>query len=557
MASPNPSEHTVLATGHALTIPEVDRSYIRYVSFWDVELDKDVISYRRYLQWWVHNLTFERAINIPQGVPGSNGRLVWLDLRWYDWSERAWLAVAERDPFTLEPGVPPVVAEALRQTVNCQKSEIKANGTRVVGAMVNGHWFIRETLETRRSPSYYDLLFSRFRFVEGKAAVEKTISRKVPYEVEEEVVEQEKDASGRLLYYTNGSPRLVRTKKKSTKYREVGERVTEAGQPNFVDFPKNIGDLEKAFGIDRLKEFGKERELSLDFGAIVAGGRDHPEEGSTVSLQNRLIAFQSSGFGRLAMRTFDVLETVGDRDYSETLIFKDGKYEKGDGADVVNDGGELLAYLPNGGQAGFLVNGEGERVEVAVADVANDVQDGVKNQGVRNPGSCWTCHAPSGGLIPPRDIEERDRRIGIKRKFKNKLKEQRYKEFFGGLEEGINQYTEPYEKLIERTTQYSDLPPGRKIIIVPWTGVEIGRMTTEIRDSYDAPVGLKRAVRMLGVPLPAFEYLCSRSPKHRLLQLLQGAKIPSRTWERDDYREMSLLLDAHRTDPLYQQASKP
>jgi hypothetical protein len=342
--------------------------------------------------------------------------------------------------------------------------------------------------------------------------------------------------------------------KKTTKYREepaAGGGQSAPATPGFVDFPRNTADWEKAFGVDVIKAFGKDREISLDFGAVVAGGRDDPINGSIVALNNRLLVFQTGAFGRLALRTFDTVETSGDKDYSETLIFKGGKFKRGDGADAVNDGGELLAYLPNGGQAGLLVNGKGERVEEAAALVANDTADRRLNQGVRNPGSCWTCHAGSNGLIPPRDLETLDRRAGIRRKFKSKEQEQRYREFFEQLEEGTQQYTVPYERLIERTTPHPELLPILNRTAAPWAGADIARVTGEIRDNYDAPVDAARAARELGVSEDALKYLASRSPKHRLLQLLQGRPVPAVTFERDAFRELGLLLSAYRGDAEY------
>lgn len=540
---PNPDAHCLLALAHAQALPEADRAYARYLSFWSTT-ESALWDQRRYLSWWVHQMTFERAVTLPQEVQGSDGRMVYLDLRWYGWPARAWQAVARREPFTREPWVTHASAEPLRLATGCSPEPQAKDGTVPVVAMVRADWFLRETLETRRSPSYYDLLFGEFRFTEGRA--EKPRATKVPYEVEETV--QDKDAQGNLRYYSNGQPYMVI--RKTTKYREEAGKAEAA--PGFVDFPRDITDWEKAFGVDVIKTFGKDREISLDFGAVVAGGRDDPANGSIVALNNRLLVMQTGAFGRLAMRTFDTIETSGQKDYSETLIFKGGKFRKGDGAEAENDGGEVLAYLPNGGQAALLVDGAGKRVEEAAALVANDTADRRLNQGVRNPGSCWTCHAGSGGLIPPRDLEGLDRKAGIRRKFKDPAQEQRYREFFETLEEGTQQYTQPYQQLIGRTTAHPELLPVLNQTARPWSGDDIARITGQIRDQYDAPVDAARAARELGTSPEAFKYLCSRSPRHRLLQLLQGRPVPSRTWEVDSFRDVAVLLAAHRGDAEYQ-----
>jgi hypothetical protein len=74
-------------------------------------------------------------------------------------------------------------------------------------------------------------------------------------------------------------------------------------------------------------------------------------------------------------------------------------------------------------------------------------------------------------------------------------------------------------------------------------------MTGKIRDGYDNPVGTARASRTLGIEEGLYKYLCSKSPNHMPLVMLQGLKIPSVTFEKDVAREMGLLLSAFRDDP--------
>lgn len=504
---PNPDAHVKLALGHrAAAVAERDRPYVRYLSLYDVPAG-DLWDYRRFLAWWCQQLSFERAVTLPEEVPGSGGRLVWVDLRWYGWNPAAWKAVARRDPFAREPWVFHRGAEELRRGAGYAEEPLAKDGTRAVLGMVRASWFLRETLETRRSPSYYDLLFAKFRF------------------------------PGEWYWWSGGADRQGQEFQAGWYTRERAEK--------FVDFPKDVKDWEKAFGIDVIKTFGKETKVDLDFGAVVAGGRDHPGEGSIVALNNRLVVTMQGPFGA-TMRTFDVNQTSGDRDYSETLIFKGGKFVKGSGADAVFDAGELLAYLPNGGQAGLLIDGRGNRVEVAGGDVANDVFDKRMNQGVRNYGSCITCHAGAGGFIPPRDVEDADRKAGIKRKFKDKEQESRYRSFFSNWQKRIKGYAEPYEELVVESSIH---PKDRQAKV--WAGSDVAKMTGKVRDDYDSPVTAERGARELGVPEAAFKFLCSRSPKHRLNQLVQGRSIPAGVWEKDVCREAGLLLDAYRENSEY------
>jgi hypothetical protein len=503
---PNPDVHARLALAYrAAAVAERDRPYVRFLSFWDTPA-ADLWDYRRFLAWWCQQLSFERAVTLPREVPGTGGRLVWVDMRWYGWNAKAWAAVARRDPFAREPWVFHRGAEELRRGAGYHDEKPVRDGTRAVLTMVRASWFLRETLETRKSPSYYDLLFAKFRF------------------------------PGEWYWWPGGrGPR-------DTQDFPAGWYTAKA-EAAFVDFPADVRDWERAFGIDVVKTFGKGTKIDLDFGAVVAGGRDHPGEGSIVALNNRLVVTLQGPFG-VAMRTFDVNETSGDRDYSETLMFKGGKFVKGDGADAVFDAGELLAYLPNGGQAGLLIDGQGKRVEVAGGDVANDTFDKRMNAGVRNYGSCVTCHAGAGGFIPPKDVEDADKKAGIKRKFKDKDQELRYRAFFGNWQRRIKGYAEPYEELV---AEAAALPPAK-----PWTGSDVAKMVGRVRDDYDGPVTAARGARELGLPEAAFKYLCSRSPKHRLNQLVQGRAVPSSVWEKDACREVGLLLDAYRKDPEYE-----
>ncbi len=548
---PNPDAHVKASLGFQTLLNEGDRKYIVMVSFWDV-LEKDLWNCRRYLGFWVNQMSFERSLRVPQEVPNTGGRLVWLDLRWYGWNQRAWQAVASRDPFTREPWVTHLSAEALRQGAGYKgikpvKGDDGRESTPAL-VMVNGRWFIRETLETDRSTSYYDLLFARFRFPDGDH------HQDAPGKTEEyETTERYYWAGG---YGDNGHQYNAGWyTRKVKKTREVqGAAKTYAAH---VDFPKDIQDWERAFGIDKLRAFARDTYIDLDYGAVVAGGRDDPDRGSIVALNNRLLVIYDGPLGK-HMRSYDVFKTTGDHDYSEKLIFKKGAFRKGDGADAVFDAGEILSDLPNGGQAGFLINGKGERAEIA----ANKAADGRNadrhlSAGVRNYGDCMICHAGGGGFVLPRDQEKEDLGRGIKRKFKDRHQQQRYEGFFEQWEEDLAASRVKYQRMVAKTTIHP-----HKIPIAeeqPWNGSMIAEMTRKFREEYDAPVTPERAALVLGVPVAMYKYLASRggvsedykTRNHRLNQQVQGKAIPSTTFESDVFRQAGFLLDAYRSDPEY------
>jgi hypothetical protein len=184
----------------------------------------------------------------------------------------------------------------------------------------------------------------------------------------------------------------------------------------FKDFPKTQDELEERLGVDRVKAFARSTSTDIDGGAIVAGGRDDPQNGSIVALQNRLVVVLQGPLGPY-MVTNDVARTSGLKDYSNSLIFAGKPFERGSGARAVRDAGEILFYLPNGGQGGILVNGQGDRVELAAQTIAQETTDKSMNIGVRTYGSCATCHAGGGGYVPPKDLYASWKAMGIKHKF--------------------------------------------------------------------------------------------------------------------------------------------
>lgn len=495
---PSPDAHVKLALGHVALLPEADRPYTRYLSFWAVPAPA-LRDYRRLLSWWVHQLTFETAVSVPREVSGSDGRLVALDLRDYRWNADAWEAVATRDPYTREPWVGFRAAEQLRRETGHRETRPARDGTKPVLALVRADWLLRETLETGRSPAYYDLLFARQRFGD--------------------------------LSWRDG-------------WRFARGTARASG---FVDrdFPRDEDDWNAAFGIDLVKAFARKTQIDLDFGAVAAGNRDDPQRGSIVALNNRLIVTLQGPFGG-AMKTFDASETAGDKDYSETLIFANRKFRRGQGARAVNDGGELLAYLPNGGQAGLLINAVGKRVEVAATNLANDTADRRPNPGVRNYGSCITCHGGAGGFIVPRDLIQEGLEAGIDRKFRDREQRNRVRGFFLGWQKRVKAYQEPYEDLIARTAE-------------GWTGADVAAAVLDVRHDYDDPVGPEQATRELGVAEPVLKWLAVRvggkggsGRNQRAQSLVQGSLVPRVAFEKDLYPQLGLLLAAHRGDEDFQ-----
>lgn len=549
----SPDSHTRLALRHLVSTykgindislgQDPTRRYIRYLSFYDVHNDKDLIQWHKLLNWWVHQMSFEPGYRLPVEVPRSEGKLFAIDIRDYRWNPPAWQAVAARDVNFVQPAVNFKIAEQLRREMGYDDFtlEHKDDKTIPVLGVVSAMQFMRDTLETNRTQSYYDLLFATRRFTYQDR-----------YKEVEETYSETQDWPGGVdpnngKYYAPGKYTIQKKRM----------RKVQVGSVKFIDFPKNEAQLEEALGIDVVKAFAKKEYIDLDNGAIVAGGRDDPQNGSIVALQNRLVETLDGPLGPY-MKTFDVLETSGIKDYSEALIFAGKRYRKGQLAKAVADAGEILFYLKNGGQGGILINGEGDRVEVANSAIANDTADKRLNAGVRTYGSCISCHASTGGFIPPRDLYNEAVQAGIDRKFTDREQANRVRAFFTDWQEGLKRAQDRYELLLKRTTAPL---PGEGIDVVAWTGKDVTAVILEFRNRYDFPVDSGTAAAEMGWTEEQLKWICLRvgvskpnekgvvvQRNQRTKELVRGLKIPRSVWDKDVKLQLILLADAYNDD---------
>jgi len=222
---PTAAEMAALAArdlGHMLRMRrKVDALNSRYIS-WHAVPQSRLADARKVAAVWIagHLHTAPGRVR-PEDVPGSRGRLQRLDLRDYRWNAAAWRAVALREPFSVEPAIPSETAIRLRDAIG---EEQDAKTLHVV-AMVRGDWLLRDTMESDRSTSYYDLLFAAKRF--------------------------------------------------------VGNRV--------VNFPANESDWNDFFGVAATVQVLRRSKLDPERGAVVAGSRDDPARGSIVARNNRVV----------------------------------------------------------------------------------------------------------------------------------------------------------------------------------------------------------------------------------------------------------------------------
>lgn len=549
-----------------------DECYLVFL-YWDALPDQIFDSAPRVAAWWLNQMSFQQLCGQVRDVPGTGGRLQWLDIRDFGWSPAAWGAVACREPYTREPWLSHEVGAYLRHAFHA--SPDLEGGTLPAVSLVRGDWLFRETVESDRSGSYYDLLYARQRF--GGAAGWEYYSTTIQHGGGDFRIpagtydEDGTDISGQM--HRNMAPGTYQLRKRRPAKAEGADR----------NFPATLQDLQKAFGVDLAASFAAGAKVQNVFGSVLEGGRDHPGRGSIVALNNRLVVISPAltGANRVALMTFDVFETAGEKDFVENvqkLPFKleasDGKYK------VAFDAGEALFGLPNGGQAGFLFDAQFKRVEVAANKAASAANiDPRLNAGVRNTGDCVLCHAPSGGFNQPANKARELVEAGVDLKFPDlpglsgRDARNRFLGFYLAWEREAKTWRVPYAGLVAEATRLRPPPaaewelaragPAEALKALEaraaaakadpgWNGQTLARNFQKLRDWYDDPVAPGQMARELGVPRELFARLAARSPGVRLSAAARGSEMPRRPWESDQFRQAGLLLDAFRREPKKQ-----
>lgn len=590
---------------------------VRFISWLGIPDDK-LDTFKRVMNVWLNQMSFEKAPSIPRDVPGTDGRVQWFDLSWYRWNSDAWQAVAERDRTFREPWVDCRIGQELRDLIHVKPKDIKiVHGYHLVPleAIVWAPQLFRDTIETDRQPSYYDLLFARQRFGEytTATAIERSIVNlqqatapasglgrraRMTFDVPDDaIVTIDGDRTKTHTVETpeldkeGAYPVVVRSGTKeatgsinvapghvTTVTWKTGTKTTyQRNRKGFVaaDFPRTDKEWDAAFGIDVSQLYETEQDLTLEYGAIIEGGRDNPKGGSIVTLNNRLIVDEPGALH--AMRTFDVFKTQGDKDYLENAPKLPALFRK---RKVAFDASELLSYLPNGGQAGFLTDGAGKRAEIA----ANKAADGRGaspqrlSAGVRTPGDCVVCHGPTGGYILPVNLIQKVLEGGIDFHFKDSADETRFRGFYLGWEKRIKAFQDPYHDLVAECTK--ERPPvvadwlnlrDDPAMLAEfanraqaakqskgWTSTEYVKHFVEFREHFDGPQSTKTLAAELGMPVemmkrlaarPIFKEADGKLPVQntvRLSALVQDMPTPRAVFDDDLFPVLGLLLYERR-----------
>lgn len=542
----------------SLRVNPAESVFTRYVSIFNVPKESRP-NWRRSFRL-VLNKTSMARVPVPEfEVPGSDGTLFRLNVATApNWTRVAWALVADRDYLFREVPFGPLPHRETqygRLVTGAQQNP----KTFAAGFLLNGPQLFRDLLESDRAASSYDLLYGLERHPDpdagdkfvavGDAGPEPVrpaarpwaggvwpLDGKVyPAGAFEWVPQAELDAwkKAHAAWSEKARPKTGRV----LPARPVS--VADAGKGK-ANFPETGVEFERKWGA----EVGKDElaKLLIDprVGGIAAGRESDDKTGSFVALHDRAIRLVQTRFG-WAGRTYDVFENTGDKDHLS-------RFREIALGDAKADGGELLASLPNGGQASLLVNGEDKRVEIAATTLAQIFSDKIdtRYRDVRNgaAGSCFGCHGVSNGFIP---FVERFKEMvekGVKANVYDPVEAQKVTDFYFGLERQIKGWQNPYASFLEVTTRDGK---GKS-----WTGAEAWVQVRGFRDAYDAPVTLEVAAVEVGLPV---EVLRQRimGPREgqgaveaRLNQLATGQKVPRRTWERDTFSQLCVFLDASK-----------
>jgi hypothetical protein len=461
---------------------------------------------------WFNQMHFNQSRVVFRNVPGSNGLIRWFDLREPGWSAAAWTSVARRDLTFREPVVEPNVANRLR----IQAGLIQDPKTLSVEVVVWGPQLFRDTVESQRTPSYYDLLYSEFRFIENGEKTSADIKPLTKKKFKEEIVIEKRTVShpggktnfpvGAKQQFDNLPPGnyIIDVEVKKKTEQKVPDptgplpSAPVATNVKFVDFPQTHEDFEDVFKPRQVKggprAFGRKSELQ--YLAVVPGMHDDAVKGSFVALRNRLVKFAIGNALGGYQETFDVLDGTDKQDFlqqSKDII--QGKQPKFDAQ-------ELLGGLPAGGQAGFLNNAQGKRIESADGNVARGIPlkpnlPYIYSPVVRNPGDCVRCHGLTYGIIDPADlvqelILDRNGKGVSDINFRDPGNLIKYQGAFREMKKRNEGWRVAYRELVEESST-EEFGKG-------WTGPQYIDAFEHAWNWYDSPVTSSQAAFELGIP---------------------------------------------------------
>jgi len=136
-------------------LPPDSQKYAAYFTFFNFRHDPQLIK-EGYLglSVWIHHLSNQNVIRLPQLVEGGHGTLFRVDIRDYGWDLQSWENVSAADPYFREP----VINHELYSSIRLISGNI----------LVRGDWFIDATssptkqIDTdQKTILYYELIYGK------------------------------------------------------------------------------------------------------------------------------------------------------------------------------------------------------------------------------------------------------------------------------------------------------------------------------------------------------------------------------------------------------------
>lgn len=84
-----PGQAVAMAAAFLPTLPKEDWSYIRFLSAYHITNEDDLTAVWKAAAFALNSVSRRRTLKRPEPVPGTDGRLAWFDLRWYNLPAKA------------------------------------------------------------------------------------------------------------------------------------------------------------------------------------------------------------------------------------------------------------------------------------------------------------------------------------------------------------------------------------------------------------------------------------------------------------------------------------
>lgn len=357
----DPNSSVKFATGDILTVPIEERKYIRYLSLYNIPKE-DRKRFAQIISFMVNSLGRRRQPYIPLFVGASNETVLRINIKDYVWDREVYENFCKKGS-----GVRPTPEPYFHAFAQELKKVYK---TKTVTKMVTKKVPVKKKVKT----GYYDN-YGNPTYKEITEYKEKKVEEEVEEKVEGDPILQRKFIPAPWLDKEAIVVLMKETYSESPIVRADWFLSNICVPPAYYDFlglGKKLQDFQNlVFTNTELAEKAKSQ-----YKAVVVT--------SNVARNNRTLTRSPTFTNGYYWESHDSLNSVEDRQYVQNFLNEDF------------DATEDIGTLPNGLQAYFLTNGDGDRVDFADPNVA--VDSSAHDSIVRTGRSCIVCH--SSGILP-------------------------------------------------------------------------------------------------------------------------------------------------------------